>query len=73
MTTTILNFNDITIVINEAEENKHKKYMNNAYVTYHRNNKAIKEWSELSKFEALCIDSLVNIFCEENQLIKWSY
>lgn len=73
MNTTLLKFNDITIVINECEPNKQDPTMNNAYISYHRNGKAIRDWVELSYLEAKCVTSLVNIFCEENKLVKWQY
>lgn len=73
MNTTILKFNDITIVINECESNKQMHYMNNAYISYHRGHNQIEDWRTLTRFEAKAVETLVDLFCDENKLIKWQF
>ncbi len=72
MKTTVLNFNQITIVINECEPNEIDTSKNNAYTTYHKNNVEITDWDKLTRLEQLCTIEIVKIFCEENNLVNWS-
>jgi hypothetical protein len=43
------------------------------YVKYFHNNKEIVEWSLLKDWQILAIISYRNGYCEENNLILWSY
>jgi hypothetical protein len=67
MKTQIFDFDGILIVIASMK--------GKAYCTYHKkqNFEQIQDWSTLSKFQQNIIDNIISEYCNDNDLIKYSY
>jgi len=43
------------------------------YVKYFQNNEEIKEWDLINDWQTLAIIAYRNAYCEEHELVMWSY